>query len=542
MSKISQIYHTVVDKIKQLFKNNFQKIPFWKKMKQEKEEDCAERVPFNSLSPVGNADEGGHYSKMLLWALQNRKEKDIKNIAVTGPYGSGKSSILKTFEANNTDKSLVFLKISLATFKDEADFKDQDSKEIDSDLNTVADKQAQLRLIELSILQQIFYHEKDETIPDSRFKKTRSFTDKKVKGSAVILFFLILSLLYQLDSDWLWVKLYLQNAYDWLKITVHAITLAALAAGTFWLIKMVIRPLRSIQLKKFNLQDVEFAIDENITKSILNEHLDQILYFFEVTPYTVVIFEDLDRFNQTEIFTKLRELNHLINYSNKINREVAFIYAVRDDMFQNAERTKFFDFIVPVIPVIHASNSNTKLLKIVKENKYGINADLLENISFLVDDMRLLYNIMNEFYLYSKKLNEDQKLDPNKLMALVVYKNIYPYDFVSLSRSEGVLFDVFDKKDIQIRKMEENISSEIIKLRSEISTIESESTDNVKDLRSIYIAKLIGTLGEFHSLSLNSRNIAVNDLIADENFVLIQSDQLNYTPIYIHPHNSSYYR
>ena len=58
----------------------------------------------------------------------------------------------------------------------------------------------------------------------------------------------------------------------------------------------------------------------------------------------------------TEIFTKLRELNNLINGSKQINRKVVFLYAIKDDMFQDKERTKFFDFIIPVIPVINSSN------------------------------------------------------------------------------------------------------------------------------------------------------------------------------------------
>src|SRR5690606_30541975 len=99
-------------------------------------------------------------------------------------------------------------------------------------------------------------------------------------------------------------------------------------------------------------------------KSILNHHLDEIIYFFEVTPYNVVIIEDLDRFQQTEIFTKLREINLLLNNSKKTkHKEIVFIYAVRDDMFTDKERTKFFDFIIPIIPVVNSSNSSQKLLE-----------------------------------------------------------------------------------------------------------------------------------------------------------------------------------
>ncbi len=74
---------------------------------------------YHSLSPINNADPEKHYISALAWALKNRKKEDIKNIALTGPYGSGKSSILKTFISSNVDKSLHFLPISLATFKEE---------------------------------------------------------------------------------------------------------------------------------------------------------------------------------------------------------------------------------------------------------------------------------------------------------------------------------------------------------------------------------------------------------------------------------------
>lgn len=48
---------------------------------------------------------------------------------------------------------------------------------------------------------------------------------------------------------------------------------------------------------------------------MLSEHLAEILYFFQETEYDVVIFEDLDRFENKKIFLKLRELNYILNKS-----------------------------------------------------------------------------------------------------------------------------------------------------------------------------------------------------------------------------------
>ena len=70
--------------------------------------------PFESLSPSVN--DCNIYFKALKWAVENATKEDIKNIALTGPYGSGKSSILKKFEQDIDKKKFRCLNISLATF------------------------------------------------------------------------------------------------------------------------------------------------------------------------------------------------------------------------------------------------------------------------------------------------------------------------------------------------------------------------------------------------------------------------------------------
>lgn len=64
-------------------------------------------------------------------------------------------------------------------------------------------------------------------------------------------------------------------------------------------------------------------------ESIFDKSLDEIVYFFESTTYDTVFIEDLDRFNQPNIFIKLRELNTVINNYDNIKRKVVFIYAIK---------------------------------------------------------------------------------------------------------------------------------------------------------------------------------------------------------------------
>jgi predicted AAA+ superfamily ATPase len=49
---------------------------------------------FVDLAPTDKADEAGVYSAALAEATSNPR---VMNIALTGPYGSGKSSIIKSF-------------------------------------------------------------------------------------------------------------------------------------------------------------------------------------------------------------------------------------------------------------------------------------------------------------------------------------------------------------------------------------------------------------------------------------------------------------
>ncbi|MEO0797321.1 MAG: ATP-binding protein, partial [Verrucomicrobiota bacterium] len=111
------------------------------------------------LAPTDKADETGIYTGALLEATRN---KNVFNIALTGPYGSGKSSIIKTFL--NRYRKLLFLKkpvlqISLAAFLPEAD---------------ATGGKVSKQEIERSILQQMLYGADANKLPLSRFKRIQS--------------------------------------------------------------------------------------------------------------------------------------------------------------------------------------------------------------------------------------------------------------------------------------------------------------------------------------------------------------------------------
>lgn len=127
------------------------------------------------LAPTDEAEKADKYLDVLDWALHHRDK--IKNIAITGAFGSGKSSIIKTFQKKRANKEFAFLPLSLATFSDAEEITTKESGKNQSSKKIVVNENT-LRLIEFSLLQQLFYHENDKKIPNSRFKKIQ----KEQKG------------------------------------------------------------------------------------------------------------------------------------------------------------------------------------------------------------------------------------------------------------------------------------------------------------------------------------------------------------------------
>src|SRR5699024_4179521 len=114
----------------------------------------------------------------------------------------------------------------------------------------------------------------------------------------------------------------------------------------------------------------------------------------------------------------LREVNTLANIQlQKENKKVLrFFYLLRDDIFESKDMTKFFDFIMPVVPVIDGSNSYDQFISHFQKSGFfeKFDENFLQGISLYIDDMRLLKNIYNEFVIYYNRLNITE-LDCNKM-------------------------------------------------------------------------------------------------------------------------------
>ncbi|HFF4821056.1 TPA: hypothetical protein ACGC4H_003858, partial [Acinetobacter baumannii] len=182
--------------------------------------------------------------------------------------------------------------------------------------------------------------------------------------------------------------------------------------------------------------------------------------------------------------------------AKQVSRRIVFLYAIKDDMFKNRDRAKFFDFIIPIIPVINPTNAYDLIKKnyindkINKELNNQIDEIFLHQISLYFDDLRLVINIFNEFELYVKKLNNNH-LNKNKLLALIIYKNYYPSDFTELHRNRGQIYNIFNEKKLNlINNLKENLILELKNIEKTIDQSNSEEVNSITDLRKIYLYEI----------------------------------------------------
>lgn len=436
-------------------------------------------LPYSNLSPKSDIEDKEKYFEALKWAMDNNKE--IHNIAITGPYGAGKSSIINSFFQKN--KRIKKLSISMASFNGKNMTKEE---------------------IEKSILQQLFYKVKDKKIHYSRFKKINN--ERKMKTVVTIIVTLILFIAIGCSGLKLFDPTrygdiesyykYLKDIYKAEELTIY--TLVFIISSFIVIYSSIRYIIKRIKLSKIKIKDVEIDIEKGSNESIFNKYLDEIIYFFEVTKYRAVIFEDLDRLNNKEIFIKLRELNNLLNNSEIVRRNITFIYAVKDDVFSNSnERTKFFDFILPIIPFINSNNS--KEILIPKLRKIGINineefdASFLDNISIYINDMRILNNICNEFYTYKNNLLDSTELQ--KLFAIIVYKNLSPTEFEELQNNGGIIYNIFLNKSNIVKNLTSDLDKKIEELKIRKENIEKESIESLQELKKYIIGELTIKVG-----------------------------------------------
>ena len=446
----------------------FEKVAKWFQSFADNNEPDNKADQLEALLPVADPETYQRYAD----AFRTIIEKDVTCVAVTGPYGAGKTSLINAF-CDHYPK-LKFIRISLATFEGD------DEKTISSDR------------IEKSILQQLIYSTGGTQLEYSRFKKIRKPNWLRTKAFLLSVFAIVTAAAIQY---WSKLERFVADADRWSEYALVG------TVGVLWLglsvaiLHGTLKAGAGLSIKKLSLTNAEIETEDKSKESVFNIHLDEIVYFFQETPCDIVIIEDLDRFGKTEIFTKIREINQLINANPDVRpykkKPIIFLFAIRDDLFRGKDRTKFFDILIPVIPFVSAGNAYDVLYnKLEKAGlRHGLEDKFLRQVTVYVTDNRHLVNIVNEYSLYRRALS-DTNLDPNRLFAVILYKVFFPEDFGKLHMNQGVLATLVGDLRDKRRKKREEFGQEL----NQINDSERQAREGRAHSREALVCAYIGAI------------------------------------------------
>jgi hypothetical protein len=465
-------------------------------------------VPLQSLAPNYRPEQHETYLKRLEEAVRDPRNL---NIALTGRYGAGKSSVLDQFEANHRKITLRLAISTLAPGEEDTSTTNRIQKEI---------------------VKQLVYGASQKVGRNSRFSHITVLTKPVALLQSLLAVGVFGGLLYLFG--WL-------PDIKWTGADEAAWVRTAAWGGTAALATLVVTAVRLATHGRFWVSNVTTGVGavtlSEQPQTFFDKYIDEIVHYFEQESKDIVVFEDLDRFEDPHIFEALRELNILLNdvparrkqrrgnilgrivcrvldwlpwdasgfllkklsleWSTRIlglGKPLRFVYAVKDSLFeridldtakattdlngaqsegdgdpsfdaaaaenQRANRTKFFDIVIPLVPFISHRNSRDLLLDLLNEaGVTGIDRQLVHIVSQHSTDMRLVRNICNEYLVFAERLLESKKtapdLDEDRLFALVAYKNFHLSDFENISRRASDLDLLYD---FHQRLVRENIT------------------------------------------------------------------------------------
>lgn len=427
-----------------------------------------------SLKPVYDHDQHHDYVEVLEAELTRSGPAAPRNIALTGHYGSGKSSVLEETQRVLEQDGVKVVNLSIPSLG-------VGDGRVRKDGNKALDK---TNLIQKEIVKQLLYRRKPSAMPASRYSRLDTFHIGRAILAAVgvgivaAAFALLLKLPDKVKDAlppdaWSWL-----NESLWINLadTIQWLSLLMVFGLAVWTALTVQRLLQQrIRVTELAAGPTKVTLSDS-SSSYFDEYLDEIVYFFQMSKTGVVIFEDLDRFQDPHIFETLRELNMLLNNAEQTGiAPIRFVYAIRDSIFEQLDveagddedegenkgaapssdqgetrrmmstnRTKFFDLVVPMVPFISHRTSRDLIrqeLHVIVPEQRPNNA-AVDIVGTHLTDMRLIKNICNEYEVFRRRILTAgglQELTADRLFSSIVYKNIYLADYEKIRDGTSVL-------------------------------------------------------------------------------------------------------
>lgn len=421
-----------------------------------------------SLRPHHESEQHDMYVKALNQAV---RQCEVTNIALSGSYGVGKSSILQGFrkgpDGKYRDDTII---ISLSTLGFSKPTTSKSPKLSDGSISP------QTNQIQKEIVKQLLYRKPPNELPASRFKRIQkpdwkqSLIVSALIGFIVTIIFVAIGGFSKIPkvSDSAWWEFGVKFVCSWLLLSLATRLASQNLQG-------------AVHLDKFTAGPATVTLsgsDNSNDDSYFDRYLDEIIYFFEMSTCRIVVFEDIDRFGNWEIFEELRELNTLLNNAEQLQErksksdenKIVFIYAMKDSIFepqtvtdtdevaksshdraiqeiQRANRTKFFDIIIPVVPFVTHRSARDLMSQELEGVEPKVSDELIDRVAKYVPDFRLLRSVCNEYTVYAQLIlgNDNLKLEPDKLFGLMLYKSVHFRDFERIHLGQSKLDEIYEK-------------------------------------------------------------------------------------------------
>ena len=276
-----------------------------------------DKVSFTSLTPEALEKNEPIYNSALDEAFSN---KNIKNIAITGIYGSGKSTVWETYKKAKNLKNVIT--VSLGKYDDDISINnDLEDKELKNEKNEEIDNN-----LERQLINQIAAQVDNKSIPLSKYQyRDNKSIPRSIFEVALIIFFLSSIILWSYRTE-----LFAQLTTNPQKIILSILMVLSFFVPISYTLWGVVKR-KKIPFSRIKFGNSEANLDQKLNEdeTVLDRDIRELVYILYNSKCNIVVFEDLDRYNHLDIYKKLRELNYLLNsfiVSKKEDRIVRFIY------------------------------------------------------------------------------------------------------------------------------------------------------------------------------------------------------------------------
>lgn len=396
--------------------------------------------------PRGGLKENEQYEEALCDGLEN---PDVHTIALAGVYGSGKSSILKSVKRRHAGKRKART-VSLLGFRGTT----SDTCDVD---------------LQAAIIKQLHDSARKSWVRGSKYGRVER------NRSAGVAFFLACWILFGFllcDQFYNFILSYIESIPEVgnLAVSDRYLIGAPFAILACFMLALVASLVAYYLLPHIKIAEISIfgcSLKTATAEPNFNNSTDEIINILERGKIRVLIFEDLDRFNQPQIYEQLYNLCTTVNeymYNNHPwrykKRRATFVFALRDDLLPVAkERTKLFDLYIPVNSHTSPHNSYDRVMEIFDEyiTTYGPKKSdkrawkqfeaALVIVSKSTTDVRVMNAIFNSALTLKRSFVEQgvEWPEDDKIIIAVAMRQLFPREYALEVAGKGFLDAAYEE-------------------------------------------------------------------------------------------------